>query len=150
MYVLHFGHFFENRKNSALTPSQNDDPVTRTWKMIQMTHWPGDPMTQFHVWSTVMTTARSPVQAIRYDTIRYDTRCCCNVRSKAGTSQLNLYRTEPTTTKWEKKKNEKVKTDKLTSIAVNSSGNPWSHASFIKQSFSTTETIIILKLCANG
>ena len=28
------------------------DPVTRTWKMTQMTHWPGDPMTQFHVWST--------------------------------------------------------------------------------------------------
>ena len=27
MYVLHFGHFFENRKNS---PGQNDDPVTRT------------------------------------------------------------------------------------------------------------------------
>ena len=26
------------------------DPVTRTWKMTQMTHWPGDPMTQFHVW----------------------------------------------------------------------------------------------------
>ena len=49
MYVLHFGHFFENRKNSGLTPGQNDDPVTRTWKMTQMTHWPGDPMTQFHV-----------------------------------------------------------------------------------------------------
>ena len=28
--VLHFGHFFENRKNSGLTPGQNDDPVTRT------------------------------------------------------------------------------------------------------------------------
>ena len=28
------------------------DSVTRTWKMTQMTHWPGDPMTQFHVWST--------------------------------------------------------------------------------------------------
>ena len=25
------------------------DPVTRTRKMTQMTHWPGDPMTQFHV-----------------------------------------------------------------------------------------------------
>jgi len=35
--------FFENRKNSGLTPGQNDDPVTRTWKMTQMTHWPGDP-----------------------------------------------------------------------------------------------------------
>ena len=30
MYVLHFGHFFENRENSGLTPGQNDDPVTRT------------------------------------------------------------------------------------------------------------------------
>ena len=29
MYVLHFGHFFENRKNSGLTPGQNDDPVTQ-------------------------------------------------------------------------------------------------------------------------
>jgi len=38
MYVLHFGHFFENRKNSGLTPGQNDDPVTRTGKMTQMTH----------------------------------------------------------------------------------------------------------------
>ena len=24
----------------------------RSWKMTQMTHWPGDPVTQFHVWST--------------------------------------------------------------------------------------------------
>jgi len=47
---LYLGLFFENRKNSGLTPGQNDDPVTRTWKMTQMTHWPGDPMTQFHVW----------------------------------------------------------------------------------------------------
>jgi len=31
-------------KYSALTPGQNDDPVTRTWKMTQMTHWPGDPV----------------------------------------------------------------------------------------------------------
>jgi len=42
--------FFENRKNSGLTPDQTEDPVTRTWKMTQMTHWPDDPMTQFHVW----------------------------------------------------------------------------------------------------
>jgi len=49
MSVLHFGHFFENWKNSGLTPDQNDDPVTRTWKMTQMTHWPGEPMTQFHI-----------------------------------------------------------------------------------------------------
>ena len=44
-----FWAFFENRKNSGLTLGQNDDPVTRTWKMTQMTHWPGDPMTQFRV-----------------------------------------------------------------------------------------------------
>ena len=25
-------------------PIQNDDPVTRTWKMTQMTHWPNDPV----------------------------------------------------------------------------------------------------------
>jgi len=24
--------------------------VTQTEKMTQMTHWPGDPVTQFHVW----------------------------------------------------------------------------------------------------
>jgi len=30
MYILHFGHFFDNRNNSGLTPGQNDDPVTRT------------------------------------------------------------------------------------------------------------------------
>jgi len=47
-----FWVFFKNRKNSGLTPGQNNDPVTRTWKMTQMTHWPGDPMTQFHVWPT--------------------------------------------------------------------------------------------------
>ena len=47
--------FFENRKNSGLTPGQNNDPVTQTWKMTQMTHWPGDPMTQFHVWPTLYT-----------------------------------------------------------------------------------------------
>ena len=30
MYLLHFGHFFENRKkNSGLTPGQNDGPVTQ-------------------------------------------------------------------------------------------------------------------------
>jgi len=42
--------FLKTRKNSGLTPGQNDDPVTRTWKMTQMTHLPGDPMTQFRVW----------------------------------------------------------------------------------------------------
>jgi len=34
------GIFFENRKNSGFTLGQNDDPVTRTWKMTQMTQWP--------------------------------------------------------------------------------------------------------------
>ena len=29
LYVFIMG-FFENRKNSGLTPGQNDDPVTRT------------------------------------------------------------------------------------------------------------------------
>ena len=29
MYVMHFVHFFENRKDSGLTPGQNDDPVTQ-------------------------------------------------------------------------------------------------------------------------
>jgi len=46
---LYLGLLFENRENSGLTPGQNDDPVTRTWKMTQTTHLPGDPMTQFHV-----------------------------------------------------------------------------------------------------
>jgi len=31
MYVLHFGHFYKNRKNWGLTPGQ------------MMTRWPGDP-----------------------------------------------------------------------------------------------------------
>jgi len=44
------GIFFENLKNSGLTPGQNNNPVTRTWRMTQMTHWPGYPMTEFHVW----------------------------------------------------------------------------------------------------
>ena len=46
--------FFENRKNSGLTPGQNDDPVTRTWKMTQMTHWSRNPMTKFHVCCAVL------------------------------------------------------------------------------------------------
>ena len=28
MYVLHLGIFSKTRKNSGLTPGQNDDPVT--------------------------------------------------------------------------------------------------------------------------
>ena len=36
--------FFRKPENSGLTPGQNDDPVTRTWKMTQMTQWPNDPV----------------------------------------------------------------------------------------------------------
>jgi len=39
--------------------------------------------------------------------IRYDTRCYFNVRSKADISQLNLYRTEPTTKKCKNRKTKK-------------------------------------------
>ena len=41
MYVLHFGRFFENRKNSGLTPGQNDDPDV---KDDPLTRWPNDPV----------------------------------------------------------------------------------------------------------
>ena len=54
---VYLGLFFENRQNLDLTSGQNDDPVSRTWKMTQMTHWPGDPMTQFHVWWQVRSDA---------------------------------------------------------------------------------------------
>ena len=40
------------------------DRVTRTWKVTQMTHWPGDPMTQFHVWQQ-LSVAQSIVGAKR-------------------------------------------------------------------------------------
>jgi len=33
--------------------SKTRSPVTRTWKMTQITHWPGDPVTRFHVWCRV-------------------------------------------------------------------------------------------------
>jgi len=42
MYVLRFGHFFENQKNSGLTPVRNDDPDVKDD--------PNDPLTHFHVW----------------------------------------------------------------------------------------------------
>jgi len=45
-----FWAFFRKPKKLESHTGSNDDPVTRTWKMTQMTHWPGDPMTQFHVW----------------------------------------------------------------------------------------------------
>ena len=46
MYVLHFGHFFENWKNSGLTLGQNDDPMTQ-WPGRE--RWPKWPIDQFHV-----------------------------------------------------------------------------------------------------
>jgi len=50
-----FCAFFENRKeNSGLTPGQSDDPVTRTWKMTQMTI---DPVTQ---WPSSMSATNGP------------------------------------------------------------------------------------------
>jgi len=63
-----FWAFFENRKNSGLKPGQNDDPVTRTWKMTQMTDWPGDPMTQFHVCDTIPVIASRRFSLIRQET----------------------------------------------------------------------------------
>jgi len=51
-------------------------------------------------------------------TIRYDTRCCFNVRSKLPQVDL-IYRTEPTTKKW-KEKNLKVKKDILRNIGKQS------------------------------
>ena len=45
------------------------------------------------------------VHTTRRNTIRYDTRCYFNVRSKADTSRLNLRRTEPTTKECKTEKN---------------------------------------------
>ena len=52
MYVLHLDIFSKTGKNRVSHTGSKwrpGDPVIRTWKMTQMTHWPGDPMTQFHV-----------------------------------------------------------------------------------------------------
>jgi len=75
------GIFFENRKNSGLTPGQNDDPVTRTWKVTQMTHWPNDPVPCLHIsacneinntlFSFLYTSAVTTV------TVRHCARICC-------------------------------------------------------------------------
>jgi len=56
------------------------------------------------------------------ETIRYDTRCYFNVRSKAGTSQLNL---PHGTDKWkvENRKTEKVKKRICSEVSVNSPEN---------------------------
>ena len=61
LYVLHFRHFFENRKNSGLTPGQNDDPVTRwpgrerwpKWPIDPVTHWPSSMSVVHHSLSFV-------------------------------------------------------------------------------------------------
>ena len=45
--------FFENRKNSGLTPGQNDDPDVKD-----------DPMTQFHVWSRYQLSQMDPRDGI--------------------------------------------------------------------------------------
>ena len=42
------------------------DPVTGTWKMTQMIHWPSDPMTQFHVWCP---------GSFRWSMVRWRWRC---------------------------------------------------------------------------
>jgi len=48
---VHFGHFFENRKNSGLTPGQNDDPVTR-WPGRE--RWPKRPIDPVIQWPSSM------------------------------------------------------------------------------------------------
>ena len=55
---------------------------------------------------------------IRYDTIRYVTRCRFNVRSKADISQLNLPH-GTNNLKVEREKNYEAKTDKRRSIGDN-------------------------------
>jgi len=69
-----FWALFKIPENSGLTPGQNDDPVTRTWKTTQMTHWPGDPMTQFHVWCIQPTRCRRWAAAAAITTGRTDTQ----------------------------------------------------------------------------
>ena len=61
-----------------------------------------------------------------YDTIRYDTRCYFNVRSKADIVNF-IFRTEPKTKKWKTEKQKKVKKRVCSEVSVNSPGNPWSH-----------------------
>jgi len=89
MYVSHFGHFFENRKKSGLTPGQNDDPVTRTWKMTQMTHWTGDPVTQFHVCYIQRPPMSQRQKSLDRKVFRYSPE---NSESAPSTS-LNVYQT---------------------------------------------------------
>jgi len=70
---------------------------------------------------------------LRYDTIRYDTRCYINVRSKADMSQLNLpHCTEPTTKKC---KNRKTKSRKqiCSEITVNSPGESYPCSEYLRR-----------------
>ena len=56
-------------------------------------------------------------------TIRYDTKCYFNVRSKADMSQLNLYTArKPTTKKCKNRKTKKVKDGICLEVTVNSLG----------------------------
>ena len=61
---------------------------------------------------------RNSCDTIRYDTIRYVTRCRFNVRSKADISQLNLPH-GTNNLKVEREKNYEAKTDKRRSIGDN-------------------------------
>jgi len=56
VHVAFWAFFSKTEKLRSHTGSKwwPGDPVTRTWKMTQMTHWSGDPMTQFHVWCVTL------------------------------------------------------------------------------------------------
>jgi len=73
---------------------------------------------------TILTSTLTLIQ-IR---IRHDTRCYSNVRSKADMSQLNLYRTEPTTKKCKKNRKSKSKKRICSEVTVNSEGDPRSQS----------------------
>ena len=79
-----------------------------------------------HGWTTSRRGQDSPllVESVRMtDTIRYDTRCYFNVRSKADISQLNL----PHGNRQLKSvKNRKIKKTDMLRSKVNSLGNPYS------------------------
>jgi len=66
------------------------DPVTWTWKTTQMAHWPGDPMTQFHVCCAdevclILWPPLNSVEEVNENVIQHDTlsdegrqRQCCH------------------------------------------------------------------------
>jgi len=74
-----FWAFFENRKNSGLTPGKNDDPVTRWPGRERWPKWPTDPVTHWP----------SSVSAL-YDkrTGDWRTSCIC-LQQESGTPQLS-------------------------------------------------------------